>query len=212
LNSTVANPEILSVDYSPAVAAPSQQFALQGANLNSPTSNNVYLLMPDGTEYNVSNWMVPEPPPLPIPPTPPSFQTASRMTLKLPATVGALPANAPVPGIYQLRAGCDLPASYRTNSTPFSVAAWIDTSSVPEPNPPILVAAGVTYTISGEGFLAGATEVLLDTILLPAANFNVVSGAELTFTVPGTVAAGTYTVRVRVNGVESPPAWWVVIL
>jgi Pvc16 N-terminal domain len=211
LKSTVANPKILSLDYSPAVAAPSQPLALQGANLNLPTSNNVYLLMPDGTEYNVSNWMVPEPPPSPIPPTPPSFQTTSRMTLQLPATVGTLPANAPAPGVYQLRAGCDLPSSYRTNSTPFSVAAWIDASSVPQPNPPILAAAGGTYTISGEGFVAGATEVLLDTILLPAANFNVVSAAAVTFTVPGTVAAGTYTVRVRVNSLESPPAWWVVI-
>jgi hypothetical protein len=211
LNSTVANPEILSVDYSPAVAAPGQQFALQGANLNLPTSNNVYLLLLDGTEYNVSAWMVPEPPPSPIPPAPPSFQTPSRITLQLPVTMGAPPANAPAPGIYQLRAGSDLPTSYRTNSTPFSVAAWIDTSSVAQPSPPILAAAGGTYTVSGQGFVAGSTEVLLDTILLPAASFTVVSAAELTFTVPGTVAAGTYTVRVRVNSVESPAAWWVVI-
>src|SRR5277367_879898 len=174
LTSTVANPNILSVDYSPAVAAPSQQFALQGSNLNLPTSNQVYLVMPDGTEHKVSGWMVPEPPALPIPPNPPSFQTRSRITLQLPATVGALPANAPTPGVYQLRAGCDLPTPYRTNSTPFSVAAWIKTSSVPQPNPPILPAAGGTYTIAGEGFVAGATEVLLDTILLPAANFEVV--------------------------------------
>jgi hypothetical protein len=156
--------------------------------------------------------MVPEPPAPPIPPNPPSFQTPSRITLQLPATVGALPADAPAPGVYQLRAGCDLPSFYRTNSTPFSVAAWIDTSSVAQPNPPILPAVAGTYTIAGEGFVAGATEVLLDTILLPAANFDVVSTAKLTFTRPATVAAGTYTVRVRVNGVESPPAWWVVIL
>jgi hypothetical protein len=210
LTSTTANPKILSVDYSPAVAAPGQQFALQGSNLNLPTSNQVYLITPDGTEHNISSWMVPEPPALP--PNPPSFQTPSRITLQLPATVGALPANAPPPGVYQLGAGCDVPSPYRTNSTPFSVAAWIATSAAPPPNPPILAAAGGTYTIAGEGFVAGATEVLLDTILLPAANFNIVSAAELTFTRPATVAAGTYTVRVRVNGVESPPAWWVVIL
>jgi len=60
--------------------------------------------------------------------------------------------------------------------------------------------------------VVGATEVLLDTIMLPAANFNVVSAGELTFTVPAAVAAGTYTVRVRVDSVESPPAWWVVIV
>ena len=212
LQSTAANPAILSVDYSPAVTAPGQQFALQGANLNLPTSNNVYLLTPDGAEFNVSSWMVKEPPALPIPPTPPSFQTASRITLQLPATVGSLPADAPAPGVYQLRAGCDLPTPYRTNATPFSVAAWIDTSSVPQPNPPILPSAGGTYTIAGQGFVAGATEVLLDTIPLPAANFDVVSASKLTFTIPATVAPGTYTVRVRVSSVESPPAWSVVIL
>jgi hypothetical protein len=166
--------------------------------------------MPDGTEYNVSGWMVPEPPALPIPPTPPSFQTPSRITLQLPAIVGALPGNGPAAGVYQLRAGCDLPTPYRTNSTPFSVAAWIDTSSVPQPNPPILPAAGGTYTINGQGFVAGATEVLLDTIPLPAANLTLVAAAQLTFTIPAAVPAGTYTVRVLVNSVESPPAWWVV--
>jgi hypothetical protein len=211
LKSTAANPIILSVDYSPAVAAPSQQLALQGSNLNLPTSNQVYLITPDGIEHNVSGWMVPEPPALPIPPNPPSFQTPSRITLQLPPTVGALPANAPPPGVYQLGAGCDSPAPNRTNSTPFSVAAWVNTSSVASPNPPVLAAIAGTYTIAGEGFVAGATELLLDTILLPAANFNVVSAAEVTFTKPATVAAGTYTVRIRVNGVESPPAWWVVV-
>jgi Pvc16 N-terminal domain len=210
LKSTSAVPAFLSVDYSPAVAAPGQQFALQGSNLNLATSNNVYLLMPDGTEFNVSSWMVPEPPALPIPPSPPSFQTPSCMTLQLPATVGALPGNAPAAGVYQLRAGCDLPTPYRTNATPFSVGAWIDTSSVPSPNPPVLPAVGGTYTIAGQGFVAGTTEMLLDTIPLPAANFDVVSGAEVTFTIPASVPPGTYTVRVRVSGVESPPAWWVV--
>jgi hypothetical protein len=210
LQSTAATPLTLSVDYSPAVAAPGQPFALNGANLNLPTSNQAYLLMPDGTEFNVSNWMVPEPPPPPILPNPPSFQTASRITLLLPPTVGTPPANSPAPGIYQLRAGCDLPTPYRTNATPFSVAASIDTSSVAPPNPPILTAARGTYTVAGQGFVAGATEVLLDTVLLPAANFTVVSPAQLTFTAPA-FPSGTYTLRIRVNGVESPPAWWVVI-
>jgi hypothetical protein len=108
-------------------------------------------------------------------------------------------------------AGCDLPQPYRTNATPFSVAAWIDTSSVPPPNPPILAAAAGSYTVNGQGFAAGATEVLLDTIALPAASVDVVSAAKLAFTVPATVSAGTYMVRVRVNKVESTPAWWVVV-
>jgi hypothetical protein len=212
LTSTVANPVILSQDYSPAVAVPgpNRHFALQGANLNLPTSNNVYLLMQDGTEFNVSNWMVAEPPPT-VPPSPPSYQTASKITLQMPTTLGALPVDAPVPGVYQLRAGSDAPTSYRTNATPFSVAAWIDTSSVPSPNPPLLPSVGGAYTLTGQDFVSGATEVLLDTFLLPAANFNVLSAEQIAFTVPATVPAGTYMLRVRVNNVESPPAWWVVI-
>ncbi len=205
LTSTVAKPVILSLDYSPAVAVPgaAQHFILYGANLNLPTSNNVYLLTPDGTEFNVTNWMVPEPTP-----GVQNFQTANRITLQLPLTIGAPPANAPAPGVYQLSAGSDAPTKYRTNTIPFSVAAWIDTSSVPQPNPPILPAVAGTYTLNGAGFVAGATKVLLDTI--PVTALTVVSAAQVTFTAAG-VASGTYTVRVRVNNVESPPAWWVKI-
>jgi hypothetical protein len=140
-----------------------------------------------------------------------NFQTANRITLQLPLTTGAPPANAPTAGTYQLSAGCDAPSKYRTNTVPFQVAAWIDTSAVPPPNPPIIGTGVGPYTLNGEGFVAGATEVLLDTVLLGAAEFNIVSVAQLTFTVPGTIAKGTYSVRVRVNGIESPPAWWVVI-
>lgn len=212
LTSTVANPLILSLDYSPAVAVPgpSEPFILYGANLNSPTSNNAYLLMPDGTEYNVSSWMVPEPTP-----GVQNFQTAGKITLQLPLTVsglaGAVPANAPLPGVYQLSAGSDAPAKYRTNTTPFSIAAWIDTSSVPQPNPPVLKAVAGTYTLNGDGFVAGATEILLDTVALDPATVTVVSQQKVTFTTLPSLAPGTYTVRVRVNNVESPPGWWLVI-
>jgi len=208
LTSTVANPVILSLDYSPAVATPgpAQPFNLYGANLNQPTSNNVYLLMPDGTEYNVTNWMVPEPTP-----GVQNFQTPSRITLQLPPKVGLPPANAPAPGVYQVSAGSDAPTKYRTNATPFSIAAWVDTSSVPQPNPPILGAVAETYTVNGEGFVAGATEILLDTVALASAEVTVVSAEQVTFVAPAILPSGTYAVRIRVNNVESPPAWWVVI-
>jgi hypothetical protein len=209
LDSTVGKPVILTLDYSPAVAVPGPNlpFILYGANLNQASSNNVYLLMPDGTEINVTAWMVPEPV-MGVQ----NFQTPSRITLQLPLTVGTTPpATAPVPGVYQLSVGTDAGTKYRTNPTPFSVGAWIDTSSVPQPNPPILQPAGGIYTVHGEGFIAGATQVLLDTIELSGGQFNVVSAEQLTFTAPGGLAAGTYTVRIRVNNVETPPAWWVTI-
>jgi len=204
LDSTVPKPVILSLDYSPAVAVPGPNlpFTLYGANLNQATSNNVYVLMPDGSEFNVTSWMVSDP----------NLQTPSRITLQLPLKVGTgLPGNAPVPGVYQLSAGTDAPVKYRTNTTPFSVAAWVDTSSVPQRNPPILQPAAGTYTVNGEGFISGATEILLETLALSAGQFNVVSAEQLTFVAPPTLAPGTYAVRIRVNNVESPPAWWVVI-
>jgi len=203
-----AKPPIVSVDYSPAVAVPgpAQHFTLYGANLNLPTSNNVYLTMPDGAEFNVSGWMVAEPTP-----GVQNFQTANRITLQLPLTTGAPAANAPAAGTYQLSAGCDAPSKYRTNSVPFQVAAWIDTSSVPPPSPPVIGTGVGPHTVTGQGFVMGATAVLLDTVRLGAADFSVVSAAQLTFTVPSTITAGTYSVRIRVNDVESPPAWWVVI-
>jgi len=204
LKSTVAQPVILSINTSPAVAVPGPnlRFILYGANLNVATSNNVYLTTPDGTEFNVTGWLD----------TDTTLQTASRMTLRLPPTVGALPTNAPEPGIYQLSAGCDAPTKYRTNSTPFSVAAWVDTSSVPKPNPPILAAVGGTYMLAGQGFVSGQTEILLDTVALDAAQVTVASSNKVTFVAPLTMAPGTYAVRVRVNNVETPPCWWVVIV
>ena len=123
--SSVASPEPVSIDYSPAVVPYGQRFFLYGAYLNLPTSSNVFLLMPDGvTEYNVSGWMTTE-----VDLSNPHFQTSSRITLDLPASLGALPTDAPPPGIYQLLAGSPSPGTNRTNAVPFSVAAWINTSA-----------------------------------------------------------------------------------
>jgi len=221
--STPAVPEIVNVDYSPAIVAPQQRFFLYGANLNqagpppaSATSFRVYLIMPDGTEIEVTNpWKVTE-----TNPAKPNFQTNSRITLDLPATVGAPPLNAPPPGVYQLRVGSNNPpdaVTNRTNSTAFSVAARVDVSVVP-PNAPILVAVAGDYTLHGEGFIAGHSAILLDTIALTEnlggppldGQFTVNSGQQITFRAPAGLALGRYTVRVRVNEVESPPSWWIV--
>jgi|SRR5579872_3501153 len=221
--SSVAVPEIVTVDSSPAVVAPGQPFALYGANLNqagpppeAATSSRVYLIMPDGTEVEVTHpWKVHD-----TDPDKANFQTSSRITLALPPTVGALPTNAPPPGIYQLRVGSNNPPdaiTIRSNSTPFSVAARIDVS-IAAPNAPILAAVGGNYTLHGEGFIVGHTQILLDTIALhenpagPPADgeFTVNSGQKATFRAPAGVTPGRYTVRVRVNDVESPPSWWIV--
>jgi hypothetical protein len=118
-----------------------------------------------------------------------------------------------------LRAGSNNPPdafTNRTNATPFSVAARVDVPGSP-PNPilPPLVAG--PYTIGGMGFVAGATQVLLETVPLTsvpvgpplAGQFTVESATRITFMRPTNLPSGRYGVRVRVNAVESPPALWI---
>jgi len=205
------NRDIQSYDLFPAVAAPGQSFLLYGAGLNQATSNKVYLLPPQAQaqEQDVTNWVVPVPNPNPPPPL---LTPDSKLTLSLPSTVGASPANTPMPGVYQLRVGNDQPTGIRSNATPFSIAARVDTTT----DPPIFPAAG--GTITGAGFV-GHTEVFLDTIALaPAAGavgageFSVnAAGTAISFVPPNSLPSGRYSIRVRVNQVESAPAWWINI-
>jgi hypothetical protein len=106
-------------------------------------------------------------------------------------------------------------ASSPSNSTPFSIAARVDPPAPPAL--PILTAVGGTYTVNGMGFVPGSTEVLLDSLALTpvpagplsAGQFTVASASKLTFNVPANLPAGLYSVRIRVNQVESPPAVWI---
>jgi len=203
--STVAQPEIVNSDYSPAVVTPGQSFYLYGAGLNGATSSQAYLLLPPDykVEQEVSSWKALQP----------GLQTDSRVVLQLPATIGALPALAPTPGIYQLRVGSG--TLIRTNSTPFSIAARVDVSTA-APNPPLLP-GGPTYTVTGEGFATGQTQVLLETVPLEESSaptpgkFTVKSPQSIDFEIPPGLASGLYAVRVRVNQVETPPGWWVKV-
>jgi hypothetical protein len=104
----------------------------------------------------------------------------------------------------------------RTNTTPFSVAARVD--APPPPALPLLVDVAGTYTVKGMGFITANTEILLETIPLSAVNtplnageFTVVDVATMKFRRPAGLSAGLYAVRVRVNGVESPPALWIKV-
>jgi hypothetical protein len=225
-NSTLASPENVQVNYSPATVTYGQTFYLNGAGLNqgtdytgSPpnpgTSYRVYLLWPAdfSIETEVTQWKRIDSPTNPI-------QTSSRMVLVLPSSPEA---GAPTPGVYMLRAGSDAPAdaiTFRTNSTPFSVAAQVNVPG--SPPSPMLTPEGGIYTITGVGFLAGSpagTELMLDTVpLIPVADgspspgeFVVTLDTEITFQPPSNLAAGLYAVRLRVNGIESPPALWIQV-
>ncbi len=190
-------PDPRSFELMPAVVAPAQRFQLYGAGLNQSSSDHIYLVFPDGTEQDVTDWA--------------AHQTAAKFTLDLP-TVGIPPA-----GVYQLRVGNgvvmgDDANAIRSNATPFSIAAWVD----PAPGP-LLSPVGGTYTVNGIGFASGALEVLLETAPLSQdaavgpGQFDVnEDGTSIQFQLPDDLPNGRYGVRVRVNGVESPPAKWVV--
>jgi Pvc16 N-terminal domain len=183
-----------SYELIPAVVAPGQSLTLYGTGLNQSSSNRVYLVFPDGTEQDVTSW---------------TWQAnESRFLLNVPI------AGIPPAGVYQLRAGNAVAiateGAIRSNATPFSIVAWIDPA-----DSPLLSPSGSTYTLNGRGFSPGSVEVLLETIPLRAGaaapgQFAVTSSTAIAFQLPDNLPNGVYGVRVRVNGVESAPAKWVV--
>ena len=207
--STVPVPDIVSWDSSIGTAAADQTLFVLGAGLSDGaggrklTASRVYLLAPDGTEQDVSGWLVPD-----VNPTPPPAQLVADSSLTL-----RLPLVPPAPGVYQLRVGCDVgpgvPTSYRSNSVPLCIAAAI--SGLPLlPAPPIL--AGTS--IQGQGFLAQKTALAIGGWALTegpaqAGNFQVVSATRIDFALPAGLPAGLHAVRLGVNGVESDPSWWI---
>jgi hypothetical protein len=221
-----ASASSVDVDYSPATVTPGQQFFLYGAGLNQGTgytggapnpgtSYRLYLLLPPDykTEQEITSWAVPN-----LDPNNP-IQTVSRFVLTLPATLGALPANTPPAGFYSIRVGSQSPPdeiTNRTNSTPFSIAARVDSTA--SPSDPVLIPNAGVYTVTGLGFIPGSTELLLETVPLAyvatppgAGQFTVSDAQTITFQPPANLPAGVHGVRVRVNAVESPPAVWISI-
>lgn len=208
-----------SFDQSPATVAAGERVFLLGAGLGLASSNRVFLLTADGSsQFEVTAWRVTNP----VPPA--AIETNSRFVLELPATVGPLPAALPPPGaaltetppagVYQLCVGDGVKLS---NSTPLSIAAKLTTP--PGPSSIISEAAGV-FSINGVGFISGRTELLIGTVKLDEAlgapavgEFDVsAAGDVMTFKLPPNLPSGIHAVRVRVNGIESAPTWWVQIL
>lgn len=194
---------------SPANVAPGQAVWLTGADLGaSGVSDRVYLLPPaGGGEVDVTAWAVA------------AGSSAAKFVLTLPPAVGAAPADAPGPGVYQLRAGSGAlgsPGATRTGSVPVSVAAYVDPAGGP------VLSGSAPFTVHGAGFTSGATEVLVGTVVLTETTGSAApgevavdpSGTSFSFSPPaaGGGPAGTVApVRVRVNGIESDPALWVTL-
>lgn len=220
--STPGTPEVATFNYSPATVVLNQTFVLFGGGLTQSTSNSVYLMIPDSSsptgfsEQDVTTWKLSDP----DPPHQNFLNTDSRLTLRLPATAAALPANAQNPGVFQLRVGNAValtdPKAVRSNATPFSIAAPINVT-IAAPNPPLLVPDGSgTYTVTGQQFVPNQTQVLLETVPLSVTSgalqpgmFKLVDPQTITFQRPGSLPSGIYAVRIRVNQVESPPGWWI---
>ncbi len=193
--------DVVTYEYAPAIAAPGGSFAVFGNGLDQPTAQRLYLVDAAGTETEVTAWK-----------GPPAGNTAARVVVTMPATVGPMPGNAADAGFYQLRAGSSTVAGdaldYRTNTVALLVAAR--TNAVPDPWTP---AAGV-FSFSGTGFIEGEMGVLLDTVTLAAlaqgsaptaGTFALTNtGDTIRFRPPAGLPAGTYYVRLRVRGVEGP--------
>lgn len=224
--SSVATPDVVTFDSSPATVILGQNFLLCGGGLNQTTSgnvsisSNVYLLIPDPAsptgfdEVDVTTpWKLD---PLNLK----GLNTDSRLALALPATVAAMPANAQKAGVYQLRVGNDQPLgtnAVRSNATPFSIAAPVNVTIAP-PNPPILTDVAGTFTVKGLQFDPNHTQVLLETVgltqtsgALQPGTFKVGDPQTITFQKPLNISPGFYAVRIRVNQVESPPGWWIQV-
>jgi hypothetical protein len=191
---------------SPATVAAGQAVWLLGSDLGaSGVSDSVYLLPPAGRgEVDVTAWVVA------------ADSSEAKFVLTLPAAVGTAPAEAPAPGVYQLRAGSGAPGSLgavRTGSTPVSIAAYVDPAGGP------VLPGSPPFTVHGAGFVPGATEVLVGTAALTATTASPApgevsidpSGTSFSFSPPAGPAGMLVPVRVRVHGIESDPALWVTL-
>jgi hypothetical protein len=89
---------------------------------------------------------------------------------------------------------------------PLSLAAHVDPAGGPVlPHGPLL-------SLTGEGFVAGATDIQVGAIPVPASQITVgAGGTSLTFPTPAGPSGTVAPISVRVRGIESDPALWVAL-
>jgi hypothetical protein len=188
-------PFVQSAQYElfPATVALGQNFLLYGVNFKTDPSaarDQVFLLPPPpAPPLDISNWV----------------DWAQSTASKLFLTVQSVPVLPP-PGVYQINVGT---GTFRSNATPLSIATAVDPTGGP------VLPTAATYSFTGQGFVPGSTEVLLETVSLtptggvPGPGEFALSGNTITFQLPANLPNGQYAMRVRVNHVESAPALWV---
>jgi hypothetical protein len=200
---TLPDGTVRPYDLAPAVAAPGDTFVLHGSGLKQQTASHVVLHSESGPSQDVTGWLAE-----------PRSDASARLELPLSPAAGVPPT--PAPGLYQLGVSDAAPGDPETHASrlvPFSIAARIDPGATS-----LLIPTGGVYHLTGAGFVGGHTELLVGTIPLteaggspPAPGTFVVdpAGTTVDFAAPASLPAGRYSVRLRVNGVESRPAWWV---
>ena len=199
----------IGVQPGPSVLTGGDTVLIGGSGLDLAGATDVYLgRLPGGPVWRVTTpWRQP-----PVSP--------NEIVLALPASymapgspVPTPPALMPPPGIYQLMVG-NAAGPNAATAIPVAIAARLSGVA----SPPVLIpdATGL-YTATGEGFYPGATALVMGTVgLAPAAAPNPgpgfffvdAAGQTITFRRPA-LQPGRYFLRVRVSGVECPPAWWV---
>ena len=186
----------------PLVATAGARLLVGGQGLSGSLAINVFLGTLDGTPpWNVTQWRA-------------NATLDAELVLNLPTTYSlaslpAVPANLPPPGVYLLAVGGAAPAP-QSPAIPLVIAPLLGT---------LTSAAGV-YTGTGAGFVPTATQVWIGgTALQPVAappapatgGFTVSpDGTSISFSLPPGQPPGPTTVRVRVDGVDAPPAWHLV--
>ena len=152
-----------------------------------------YLTPSGGAEQDVSAWK--------------SANTATGFRLAVPKD-----ATAPAPGPYTLTVGSGIK---RSGAVAVLIGARVD--GVVRP-PQLMPGGGGIYTITGVGFTPAKTEVIFGGTALakvggpPGDGEFAVDGAgqTITFKPPNPIASGVYYPLIRVNGVDTPPSWYVV--
>ena len=206
---TVPSGDVVTFAQDPAIAAAGQDVWLIGTGLDTTVQARLILTgpYPGNDQSDVTAWLLP-------PAQPPS---AIRRAVRLPGVTGAPPAGVPAPGRYRLRMEFTTTAggagTLSTAEVPLTVAAGVDAAGG------AVLPAAARYVITGNGFTANATQVLLGTVPLQPAGgapgpgeFSVdPAGTAITLIPPAGLPSGTYQIRVRVAGIESDPAHWLVV-
>jgi len=148
------------------------------------------------------------------------FDAKDMLYAATPASGTAL-TNTPLPGAYQIKVGNSI-SGFRSNPLPIligPVALGVTAATT-------LLAhdATKTYTFQANGLIAGQTQILLDETSLTiaatvgpgVATVTIQSGTtpgSISFQLPasGLTSKAYMQVRLIVNQVEAPPAWWIQV-